>query len=54
MPDLPPSIAPIIKARKDAIIDAELELMKPRRVASVQLLGTIEHAVEATVFDQGR
>lgn len=33
--------------------DLSLELMKPRRVASVQLLGTIEHADDEPSFSPG-
>ena len=33
--------------------DLSLELMKPRRVASVQLLGTIEHADDEPTFSPG-
>lgn len=33
--------------------DLSLELMKPRRIASVQLLGTIEHADDEPSFNPG-
>jgi hypothetical protein len=33
--------------------DLSLELMKPRRIASVQLLGTVEHAEEEPSFSPG-
>jgi hypothetical protein len=33
--------------------DLSLELMKPRRIASVQLLGTIEHADDEPLFSPG-
>ena len=33
--------------------DLSLELMKPRRIASVQLLGTVEHAEDEPAFNPG-